>query len=96
MNIFASCQKYDGHLPIEVKAVPEGSVIPRGNVLFTVENTDPECYWLTNWIEVSRYDFIQTLVSMVSPVSLLPLVKLCNLQLSRASASWSVNGNWNK
>lgn len=46
-------QKYDGHLPIEIKAVPEGSVIPRGNVLFTVENTDPECYWLTNWIEVS-------------------------------------------
>lgn len=45
-------QKYDGHLPIEVKAVPEGSVIPRGNVLFTVESTDPECYWLTNWVEV--------------------------------------------
>ncbi|XP_017666981.1 nicotinamide phosphoribosyltransferase isoform X1 [Chiroxiphia lanceolata] len=44
-------EKYDGHLPIEIKAVPEGSVIPRGNVLFTVENTDPECYWLTNWIE---------------------------------------------
>ncbi|XP_077328183.1 nicotinamide phosphoribosyltransferase [Lithobates pipiens] len=44
-------EKYDGHLPIEVKAVAEGSVIPRGNVLFTVENTDPECYWLTNWIE---------------------------------------------
>ena len=46
-------QKYDGHLPIEIKAVPEGSVIPRGNVLFTVESTDPECYWLTNWVEVS-------------------------------------------
>uniref|UniRef100_A0A7N4V3Y8 Nicotinamide phosphoribosyltransferase n=1 Tax=Sarcophilus harrisii TaxID=9305 RepID=A0A7N4V3Y8_SARHA len=44
-------EKYDGHLPVEVKAVPEGSIIPRGNVLFTVENTDPECYWLTNWIE---------------------------------------------
>ncbi|XP_034622448.1 nicotinamide phosphoribosyltransferase isoform X2 [Trachemys scripta elegans] len=44
-------EKYDGHLPIEVKAVPEGSVIPRGNVLFTVENMDPECYWLTNWVE---------------------------------------------
>ncbi|XP_064145922.1 nicotinamide phosphoribosyltransferase isoform X3 [Loxodonta africana] len=43
--------KHEGKLPIEVKAVPEGSVIPRGNVLFTVENTDPECYWLTNWIE---------------------------------------------
>jgi len=21
-------------------------------VLFTVENTDPKCYWLTNYIEV--------------------------------------------
>lgn len=49
-----SLQKYNGHLPIEIKAVPEGSVIPRGNVLFTVESTDPECYWLTNWVEVSR------------------------------------------
>lgn len=53
--IIVSYQKYDGHLPIEVKAVPEGSVIPRGNVLFTVENTDPECYWLTNWIEVNCF-----------------------------------------
>ncbi|KAL0962673.1 hypothetical protein UPYG_G00343820 [Umbra pygmaea] len=44
-------ETYDGHLPIEIKAVPEGSVIPRGNVLFTVESTDPECYWLTNWVE---------------------------------------------
>lgn len=36
-------------------------MIPRGNVLFTVESTDPECYWLTNWVEVSsvgRYDKI--------------------------------------
>lgn len=49
-----SLQKYNGHLPIEIKAVPEGSVIPRGNVLFTVESTDPECYWLTNWVEVSH------------------------------------------
>lgn len=44
-------EKYNGHLPIEIKAVPEGSVIPRGNVLFTVENTDPRCYWLPNWVE---------------------------------------------
>uniref|UniRef100_A0A4W3JBC5 Nicotinamide phosphoribosyltransferase n=1 Tax=Callorhinchus milii TaxID=7868 RepID=A0A4W3JBC5_CALMI len=44
-------EKHEGYLPVEIKAVPEGSVIPRGNVLFTVENTDPECYWLTNWVE---------------------------------------------
>ncbi|XP_075996352.1 nicotinamide phosphoribosyltransferase 2 [Genypterus blacodes] len=44
-------EKHDGRLPVRVKAVPEGHVVPRGNVLFTVENTDPEFFWLTNYIE---------------------------------------------
>uniref|UniRef100_A0A8C2XJ96 Nicotinamide phosphoribosyltransferase n=1 Tax=Cyclopterus lumpus TaxID=8103 RepID=A0A8C2XJ96_CYCLU len=44
-------EKHDGRLPIRIKAVPEGRIIPRGNVLFTVENTDPDFYWLTNYIE---------------------------------------------
>ncbi|XP_048879124.1 nicotinamide phosphoribosyltransferase 2 isoform X1 [Brienomyrus brachyistius] len=44
-------EKHNGRLPICIKAVPEGKVIPRGNVLFTVENTDPDFYWLTNYIE---------------------------------------------
>ncbi|MBN3318250.1 NAMPT phosphoribosyltransferase, partial [Atractosteus spatula] len=44
-------EKYDGRLPIRIKAVPEGKIIPRGNVLFTVENTDSDFYWLTNYIE---------------------------------------------
>jgi nicotinamide phosphoribosyltransferase len=44
-------EKYDGHLPISIKAVPEGSVIPTHNVLVTCENTDPNCYWLTNFLE---------------------------------------------
>lgn len=44
-------EKHDGRLPIRIKAVPEGRIIPRGNVLFTVENTDPSFFWLTNYIE---------------------------------------------
>lgn len=40
-----------GRLPLEIKAVPEGTVIPTGNVLMTVENTCPKCYWLTNAVE---------------------------------------------
>ena len=43
--------KHDGKLPIEIKAVPEGSIVPTSNVLFTVRNTDSECFWLTNFIE---------------------------------------------
>jgi len=43
--------KYQGRLPVSIKAVPEGTVVPTGNVLMTIENTDPECFWLTNFIE---------------------------------------------
>lgn len=40
-----------GKLPIRIKAVPEGKVIPTHNVMMTVENTDPNCFWLTNFLE---------------------------------------------
>ena len=43
--------KHDGKLPIKIKAVPEGTVVPLKNVLFTIENTDPKCFWLTNFLE---------------------------------------------
>ncbi|CAF0892433.1 unnamed protein product [Rotaria sordida] len=43
--------KYDGHLPIRIKAIPEGTVVPTGNVLMTVENTDPKCASLTTYLE---------------------------------------------
>ena len=43
--------KYDGHLPVKIKAVAEGTAVPTGNVLMTIENTDPECFWLTNFLE---------------------------------------------
>lgn len=44
-------RKHKGGLPLRIKAVSEGTPIPTGNVLMTVENTDPECYWLTNAVE---------------------------------------------
>ena len=43
--------KYNGKLPVTIKAVAEGTAVPTGNVLMTIENTDPECYWLTNFLE---------------------------------------------
>lgn len=43
--------KHDGRLPVEIKAVAEGANVPTGNVLMTIENTDPECFWLTNYLE---------------------------------------------
>ncbi len=43
--------KHNGHLPVVIKAVPEGTSIPTKNVLLTIENTDPEVPWLTNYLE---------------------------------------------
>lgn len=43
--------KYNGHLPVKIKAVAEGTVVPTKNVLMTIENTDPECFWLPNFLE---------------------------------------------
>lgn len=42
---------HKGRLPIEIRAVPEGSVIPEGHVMLTIENTDPQCAWLTHHLE---------------------------------------------
>lgn len=43
--------KHNGRLPISIKCIPEGTPVSRGNVLMTVENTDPEAFWLTNYLE---------------------------------------------
>lgn len=40
-----------GKLPLEIKAVPEGTTVEGRNVLFTVENTDDRFFWLTNYVE---------------------------------------------
>jgi nicotinamide phosphoribosyltransferase len=44
-------EKHEGRLPVSIKAVPEGTVVPVSNVLMTIENTDPECAWLVNFLE---------------------------------------------
>ena len=40
-----------GKIPIRVSAVPEGSVVPVKNVLFTVESTDEKVPWVVNYFE---------------------------------------------
>jgi len=42
-----------GYLPVVIRAVPEGTVVPVKNVLATIENTDPNCFWLTTWLETA-------------------------------------------
>jgi nicotinamide phosphoribosyltransferase len=43
----------NGYLPLRIEAVQEGTVVPNGNVLLQVWNTDPKCFWLTSYIETA-------------------------------------------
>jgi nicotinamide phosphoribosyltransferase len=44
---------HNGFLPVKIRAVPEGTLVPTKNVLATIENTDPKVPWLTTWLETS-------------------------------------------
>ncbi|MHA6797361.1 nicotinate phosphoribosyltransferase (plasmid) [Pseudonocardia bannensis] len=44
---------HGGYLPVEIEAVPEGTVLPARNVLVQVINTDPKYYWATSFFETA-------------------------------------------
>lgn len=50
---WAILRDYDGNLPLLIKAVPEGTLVPAHNVLCTVENTDDRFPWLTSYVETA-------------------------------------------
>ena len=40
-----------GRLPVEIKALPEGSIVQPGIPLMTIRNLDPKHAWLTSYLE---------------------------------------------
>lgn len=44
---------HGGRLPVVIRAVPEGTIVPTNNVLVTVEATDEQCGWLVSFLETS-------------------------------------------
>ena len=40
-----------GYLPISVKALPEGTLVPIKVPVLTIYNTHPDFYWVTNYLE---------------------------------------------
>lgn len=43
--------KYNGHMPVKIRAVREGLQVPVSNALMTIEADDPECCWVESWLE---------------------------------------------
>ncbi len=46
-------REHAGRLPVEIKSVDEGSVMCLKNVLVSIVNTDPKCFWLTSFLETA-------------------------------------------
>ncbi len=48
------------YVQLQIRAVPEGSLVPVGNALFTVESTDERVPWVATYFE----DILSQVVSM--------------------------------
>jgi nicotinamide phosphoribosyltransferase len=48
---------HGGRLPLHIKSVPEGTIVPTHNVLMTAETTDPLVHW--------NEQYMETLLSMI-------------------------------
>lgn len=61
-------KKHRGFYPVKIKAVPEGLLVPTGNVLVTIEATDPRVFWVVNYLETAllRAVWYPTTVASVS------------------------------
>lgn len=44
-------ERLGGHLPVRIRAVPEGLVVPAHHALMTIESTDPAAFWLPSYLE---------------------------------------------
>lgn len=47
-----------GYLPIELRAVPEGTFVPVGIPCTTLHNTLPQFFWLTNYLETIKSSYM--------------------------------------
>jgi nicotinamide phosphoribosyltransferase len=43
--------KHGGYLPLRIRSVPEGTLVPIQNLLMDVEATDEKVFWLPTWME---------------------------------------------
>jgi nicotinamide phosphoribosyltransferase len=80
--------KYGGKLPVRITAVPEGTPVEYKNVLMTIENTDPEFYWLTNYLETL---LVQTWYGSTVATQSREIKKLINKFLESTGSSASLD-----
>ena len=76
---------HNGHLPVRIKAVLEGTVVGTRNVLVLIESLDDELPWLTNYLET-------LIVEVWYPITVATVsreIKLVFYQLFKDATSYS-------
>ena len=60
--------KHNGYMPVEIKALKEGTVISTRNALIQIVNTDENCPWVTSYLEtlILRSGWYATTVATLS------------------------------
>lgn len=57
---------HKGYLPLEIRAIPEGMVVPIGLPIMTIRNTDDKCAWLVSYIETMLHRIIWKMTTVAS------------------------------
>lgn len=42
---------YNGYLPVRIRAIPEGTIVPVSNAVLTIECHDEKCFWVVSYLE---------------------------------------------
>ena len=60
-----------GYLPLAVRALPEGMVVPIGLPIMTIENTDDSSAWLVSYIETWAQDICWVMTTIATKIKAL-------------------------
>jgi nicotinamide phosphoribosyltransferase len=57
---------YQGFMPVRIRAIPEGTVVPVKNAVLTIECINEKCFWVVSWLEtmLSRLWYPSTIATM--------------------------------
>ena len=80
-----------GYLPLSIKALPEGTVVPTRVPVMTIQNTNPKFFWLTNFIEsLASSELWQAATSATLAVEYKKLMDKYANETNKAGAAFTI------
>jgi nicotinamide phosphoribosyltransferase len=77
---------FHGYFPVTIRAVPEGTIVPFGNILASIECYEPDLFWCASFLETAM------LRSVWYPTTVATISKLCKNIIRASLEETSDNG----